>query len=170
MAWSEKARAEAARAVDMLDHRKASSMDELTRMISDAALDAAAAVDGDAVEDDDKLRPCPFCGGKAEEIYIEEEGDNFGGSCICCKTCGASSAVHFDRKENLRSSWNARRGDYAALNAPATQISDDVRALLDEAIAALEKIDKFEISGLDSMVNQVFRLKNIARNALGRIR
>jgi hypothetical protein len=48
MAWSEKARAEAARAVDMLDHRKASSMDELTRMVADAALDAAAAVDGDA--------------------------------------------------------------------------------------------------------------------------
>jgi hypothetical protein len=45
---SEKARAEAARAVDMLDHRKASSMDELTRMVADAALDAAAAVDGDA--------------------------------------------------------------------------------------------------------------------------
>jgi predicted CoA-binding protein len=48
--------------------------------------------------------------------------------------------------------------------------NEHLRSLLDEAIAALEKIDKFEISGLDSMVNQVFRLKNIARNALGRIR
>jgi hypothetical protein len=41
---------------------------------------------------------------------------------------------------------------------------------LDAAIAALEKIDKFEISANDSMVNQVFRLKNIARNALGRVK
>lgn len=48
--------------------------------------------------------------------------------------------------------------------------NEHLRSLIDEAIAALEKIDKFEISGLDSMVNQVFRLKNIARNALGRIR
>jgi len=48
MAWSEKARIEARKAVDMVDHRKASSLDELTRMVADAALDAAAAVDGDA--------------------------------------------------------------------------------------------------------------------------
>jgi hypothetical protein len=40
---SEKARAEAARAVDMLDHRKASSMDELTRMVADAAPSAGLA-------------------------------------------------------------------------------------------------------------------------------
>ncbi len=57
---------------------------------------------------DDALAPCPFCGGKAEEIYIEEDGPNFGGSCICCKACGASSPVAFDRKENLHDSWNKR--------------------------------------------------------------
>jgi Lar family restriction alleviation protein len=55
------------------------------------------------------LLPCPFCGGDAEEIYIEEEGDNFGGSVISCKQCSASTAVHFDRKENLHSSWNDRQ-------------------------------------------------------------
>lgn len=77
--------------------------------------------------------------------------------------------------------WNATASDFArartvfaelSADAPAQppQISDAVRPLLDEAIAALEKIDKFEISGLYSMVNHVFRLKNIARNALGRIR
>lgn len=53
------------------------------------------------------LEPCPFCGGEAEELYLEDE-DNFGGSVISCKKCGASSAVHFDRKTNLYSSWNDR--------------------------------------------------------------
>jgi len=53
------------------------------------------------------LKPCPFCGGSAERIELEDE-DNFGGSVICCKQCGASSPVHFDRKENLYDSWNRR--------------------------------------------------------------
>jgi Lar family restriction alleviation protein len=53
------------------------------------------------------LEPCPFCGGEAEELYLEDE-DNFGGSVISCKKCGASSPVHFDRKTNLHSSWNDR--------------------------------------------------------------
>ncbi|MBN8955001.1 MAG: Lar family restriction alleviation protein [Rhizobiales bacterium] len=56
------------------------------------------------------LKPCPFCGGEAELLDFESvDGDpNAGGSCICCKRCGASSPVHFDRKENLVSSWNDR--------------------------------------------------------------
>lgn len=60
------------------------------------------------------LLPCPFCGGDAERQDFETVGTelgndpNAGGSCICCKTCGASSPVHFDRKENLYSSWNGR--------------------------------------------------------------
>jgi len=124
----------------------ASTVWENDALLAELSADAPAQppqISDEAVEgDDDKLKPCPFCGGEAEEIYIEEEGDNFGGSCICCKTCGASSAVHFDRKENLRSSWNARRGDYAALNVPATQTSDDVRALIDATIPALEPLQK----------------------------
>lgn len=59
-------------------------------------------------EPDAALKSCPFCGGGAERVDIEEEGDNFGGSCISCMRCGASSPVHFDRKENLESSWNDR--------------------------------------------------------------
>lgn len=54
------------------------------------------------------LLPCPFCGGTAERIEIEEPGDNFGGTCIGCQRCGACGPVHFDRKENLVSSWNDR--------------------------------------------------------------
>nr|MBA4770794.1 restriction alleviation protein, Lar family [Sphingobium sp.] len=54
------------------------------------------------------LEPCPFCGGEAERFTINEEGDNFGGDVICCKSCGASSHVEFGRKENLVSCWNRR--------------------------------------------------------------
>lgn len=58
-----------------------------------------------------KLKPCPFCGGDAARLDLEDEGDgeNFGGSIIECTRCHASTAVHFDRKENLYSSWNNRR-------------------------------------------------------------
>lgn len=55
-----------------------------------------------------ELRPCPFCGGDPEEVTIEDATENHGGSCIGCKRCGASGPVHFDRKENLYSSWNDR--------------------------------------------------------------
>lgn len=47
---------------------------------------------------------------------IEDEGDNFGGSCIECASCGASTALHFDRKENLYSSWNERVAEVASEN------------------------------------------------------
>ncbi len=57
--------------------------------------------------EDNELLPCPFCGGEAERADLEDE-DNFGGSVIQCKKCQASSAVHFDRKEHLYSSWNER--------------------------------------------------------------
>lgn len=58
------------------------------------------------------LLPCPFCGGSAARLDIEAvDGEpNAGGSCIECTRCGACSPVHFDRKENLASSWNDRTG------------------------------------------------------------
>ena len=58
------------------------------------------------------LKPCPFCGGEAERIDIPAEHDdieNAGASCIQCSRCAASTALHFDRKENLESSWNDRK-------------------------------------------------------------
>ena len=54
-----------------------------------------------------ELLPCPFCGGEPERLELTDE-ENFGGSVISCKRCGASSPVHFDRKENLLDSWNRR--------------------------------------------------------------
>ena len=55
----------------------------------------------------DELKPCPFCGGLAEIVDIDE-GENAGGSCVCCTTCLASSKVEFGFKENFISNWNRR--------------------------------------------------------------
>jgi len=74
-------------------------------MLQAAALARAEANAGEPRMVD--LKPCPFCGGNAEELDLEDEA-NFGGSVICCQKCGASSPVHFDRKENLYDSWNRR--------------------------------------------------------------
>lgn len=89
------------------------------------------------------LAPCPFCGGEAERIDIPTVGSdpdlggdpNAGGSCISCKQCAASTALHFDRKENLYGSWN----DRIAASRPATQVVDR------EAVArAICQSGKFE--------------------------
>jgi len=53
------------------------------------------------------LKPCPFCGGKAERIDINV-GENTGGSCVECTRCHASSNVEFEFKENFVSNWNTR--------------------------------------------------------------
>jgi Lar family restriction alleviation protein len=53
------------------------------------------------------LKPCPFCGAKAEIVNIDE-GENVGGSCVCCTRCFASSNVEFGFKENFVSNWNNR--------------------------------------------------------------
>ena len=55
----------------------------------------------------DELKPCPFCGGMAEIVEIDE-GENAGGSCVCCTACLASSNVEFGFKENFISNWNRR--------------------------------------------------------------
>lgn len=66
------------------------------------------------------LLDCPFCGGEAERVdngptkaelqnALSWGGDvDDGGLFIRCKSCDASTALHFDRKENLLSSWNRR--------------------------------------------------------------
>jgi Lar family restriction alleviation protein len=53
------------------------------------------------------LLPCPFCGGEAEIIHLDDD-DNAGGSCVCCTKCQASGNVEFGRKENFVENWNRR--------------------------------------------------------------
>ncbi len=74
------------------------------------------------------LKNCPFCGGEAERIDIDpmqEEFDNAGGSCIQCKACGASSSVHFGRKENLDASWNTRHPSFNDAIEAAAKAAED---------------------------------------------
>ncbi|EAP4557083.1 restriction alleviation protein, Lar family [Salmonella enterica] len=67
------------------------------------------------------LLPCPFCGGKAQQLTIEQDNDpHFGGDVITCTECGASSHVEFGFKENLKSAWNSRSAMLEAGNSPVT--------------------------------------------------
>lgn len=81
-----------------------------------------------------QLENCPFCGGNASRQDLTDD-DNAGGSCITCDSCGASSPVHFDRKENLYDSWNRR----------STSSSDDVRReALEEAAKVADGFAQFK--------------------------
>lgn len=53
------------------------------------------------------LLSCPFCGGEAEILHLDD-GENAGGSCVSCTQCLASSNVEFEFKENFVSNWNRR--------------------------------------------------------------
>lgn len=54
-----------------------------------------------------EIKSCPFCGGEAEIIHLDDD-DNAGGSCVCCTKCQASGNVEFGRKENFVENWNRR--------------------------------------------------------------
>ena len=120
-----------------------------------------------------KLMPCPFCGGEAERLdFAAVEGDpNAGGSCICCKQCGASSPVHFDRKENLESSWNTRTARTAplAVDHPTSdpesgrgQPSPDYVAgqALADYLATWKRV-MFDVIGDQKIVDRLFVLADL---------
>ena len=67
------------------------------------------------------LLPCPFCGGEAARVDIED-GENAGGSCVCCKKCNASGNLEFEFKENFITAWNTRTPTPAP-NAAAVNFS-----------------------------------------------
>lgn len=70
----------------------------------------------------DALKPCPFCGGKAEIITLQGETDepSIGAQAVQCTNhaCGAASGLVYPLMEDvtqlLRERWNTR----AALAAP----------------------------------------------------
>lgn len=92
------------------------------------------------------LLPCPFCGGMAERVdngptkeqvqHAISWGQDFddGGSFIRCTSCDASTALHFDRKENLVESWNRRA---AALLPTEEELCE--RGVPDNVISVLKK-------------------------------
>lgn len=65
-----------------------------------------------------ELKPCPFCGGEAEEKYVKRKKllAKFRYPYvthvpyICCKVCSASSHVKWTREDAIEA-WNRRAGD-----------------------------------------------------------
>ena len=63
-----------------------------------------------------KLKPCPFCGGKAKYETVEaSEGSidpNAGGEFILCTKCNASSSIMFPLMDSVKElvieKWNNR--------------------------------------------------------------
>ena len=113
--------------------------DEATR----ACAAAIRAIDVDEVlagmrprcdECDEGILPCPFCGGPAVITEIDD-GENAGGSCVCCTKCLASGNVEFGFKENFVSNWNRR---------VKTPVPDAVARLVEAARAALNYIENTE--------------------------
>ena len=47
------------------------------------------------IDDSDRLKPCPFCGGNASAGFIGGDGDNAGGHYISCDQCDASTGLRF---------------------------------------------------------------------------
>ena len=85
-------------------------------------------------ECDEGILPCPFCGGPAVITEIDD-GENAGGSCVCCTKCLASGNVEFGFKENFISNWNRR---------VQTPVPDAVARLVEAARAALNYIENTE--------------------------
>ena len=65
----------------------------------------------------DELKPCPFCGGKAEIIGpMEDEGfGNKGAYAVECKCCQTASRLHFPNGDDpvpvVTALWNRRVGE-----------------------------------------------------------
>lgn len=79
------------------------------------------------------LAPCPFCGGEAEIIHLDD-GDNAGGSCVCCTACQASGNVEFGRKENFVENWNRRASPADGVVVPRDDVTDEWADRFCEAI------------------------------------
>lgn len=55
------------------------------------------------IDKESKLKPCPFCGGKAEVSSIIG-----GGSAVICKDCEIKTSYIFSSKESAIEFWNRR--------------------------------------------------------------
>lgn len=114
-----------------------------------------------------ELRPCPFCGADAEVLHFEApdcsaDDDNYGGSCVQCSRCNASSAVVFGFKETLYSSWNERAiPDLSTLTRERDQLKEEL-----ERAYKVDDQKTREINILTGENRKVYRERDQAREAL----
>ena len=61
----------------------------------------------------DKLKPCPFCGGKAGVVYGAKRKDAYGKDCtvtvVYCDTCCAK--IEMSKTHLAIEAWNRRAGE-----------------------------------------------------------
>ena len=74
------------------------------------------------IDDSDRLKPCPFCGGAAEMHQAHDpDGPNDQGYYVECGKCGASTNLRFscgeDARPLLMEQWNRRTQDAEALKS-----------------------------------------------------
>lgn len=58
----------------------------------------------------EELRPCPFCGGKAQ-LRLEKDFKMHQAYKICCLSCPARMEALFHSQWEAISAWNRRAGD-----------------------------------------------------------
>lgn len=80
------------------------------------------------IDDSDRLKPCPFCGGEAEMCQAHDpDGPNDQGYYVECGKCGASTNVRFscgeDARPLLMEQWNKRTQDAEALKSERRAIT-----------------------------------------------
>jgi len=104
------------------------------------------------IDDSDRLKPCPFCGGEAEIDTVDSGQPNEGGFFAACLKCGASTNVRFacgeDPVELVREQWNRRAKDAEALKSERRAIAfgDIVNS---QVIAMRAAVVAAKLEGLD---------------------
>lgn len=94
------------------------------------------------IDDSDRLKPCPFCGGAAEMHQAHDpDGPNDQGYYVECGKCGASTNLRFscgeDARPLLMEQWN-RRSTIASLERQL----EDAKARAESAERALAEARK----------------------------
>lgn len=105
------------------------------------------------IDDSDRLKPCPFCGGEAEMHQSHDpDGPNDHGYYIACGKCGASTNLRFscgeDARPLLMEQWNRRTQDDEALKGERRAIAfgDIVQS---QVIAMRAAVVAAKLEGLD---------------------
>ena len=112
------------------------------------------------IDDSDRLKPCPFCGGAAEMHQAHDpDGPNDQGYYVECGKCGASTNLRFscgeDARPLLMEQWNRRTQDAEALKSER-RATVQLRAM-HAALSAAEKTprDPLEIEELWDEANDL---------------